>query len=107
MGSIQQEKVHKLLNQTNMGNLNASKVHSGFFCKKLFYKKLGSNSEKFKKFLRNWWGWDPQIFETWGLRFSWLTWDDIDDVKVTNGLSTEEKMSLIWEFSPKLSNMFK
>ena len=49
-------------------------IHSGFFCKKLFYKKLGSNSGKFKKLLRNWWGWDPQKFkklEAWDL-VDWL-----------------------------------
>ena len=67
-------------------------LHSGLFYKKLFYKKLGSNSGKFKKPLRNLWGWDPQKFlETWGLRR--LTWDNIDGVKVTDGSSNEEKIS--------------
>ena len=69
-------------------------IHSGLFYKKLFYKKLGSNSGKFKKPLRNLWGWDPQKFkklEAWGL----VDWIEIIliSVKVSHGSSNEEKIS--------------
>ena len=47
----------------------------------VFIKKLGSNSGKFNKLEGNW----------WGMTSSWLTWDDIDGVKVTNGPSNGEK----------------
>ena len=44
------------------------------------------------------------------LRFSWLTWDDIDGVNVTNGLSNEKKMSwftYVISVFLKISNMFR